>query len=365
MSKLIPPAPPAVKSAALLFFSMFLMGCSGPAYYMQAVSGHWKLMHARQDVGALLEDPSSSPELVQNLESARQIVEFAETMLDLPANGSYSSYVELDDNVIAWNVIATGEFSLAPKKWCFPVAGCLPYRGFFAQQKAQKSATKLRDKGMDVHVAAATAYSTLGKFRDPLLSSMFTGSDTRLAAYLFHELAHQRLYIKGDGRFNESYASFVEQAGVLAWLKNRQQADELKWWQHLQDVDQDFTSLVGDTRRKLADLYGKDLSESAMRQQKSEILAGQVSSHKELIRKKWAAGHYFSAWIDEPVNNARLALFNTYQSGHCVFQALLDSADGNMPEFHRLAKQQAELKKEQRDKWLNQSCTVIASASKL
>jgi len=349
----------------MMILVVFLAGCSGPGYYMQAISGQWKLMHARQDVRALLDDPSSSPELVENLESARQIIEFAETMLDLPANGSYSSYVELDDEVIAWNVIATGEFSLIPKKWCFPVAGCVPYRGFFEQQKAQKSATKLRNKGMDVHVSAATAYSTLGKFRDPLLSSMFTGSDTRLAAYLFHELAHQRLYIKGDGRFNESYASFVEQAGVLARLQARQQPSELQRWQHLQEVERDFTSLVGETREKLADLYSKDVSESAMRQQKSGILAGHVSSHKELIRNKWAGEHYFSTWIEEPVNNARLALFSTYQSGRCAFQSLMEKAAGNMPEFHRLAMQQAELKKEQRDKWLNQSCTVIASASKL
>lgn len=349
----------------LSVLGVLLAACSGPSYYMQAISGHWKLMHARQDVGTLLEDPSSSQELIQNLESSRQIIQFAEAGLDLPANGSYSSYVELDDNVITWNVIATAEFSLVPKKWCFPVAGCLPYRGYFKQQKAQKSATSLRNKGMDVHVATATAYSTLGTFRDPLLSSMFTGSDTRLAAHLFHELAHQRLYIKGDGRFNESYASFVEQVGVLAWLEKHQQADELQQWRHLQEVERDFTGLVADTREKLADLYGRDVAESAMRLQKSEILASHVSAHKELIQNKWAGEHYFHTWIEEPVNNARLALFNTYQSGQCAFQSLMDRADGKMPEFHRLVMQQAKLKKEQRDKWLNQSCTVIASASKL
>ncbi len=122
-----------------------------------------------------------------------------------------------------WNVVATGEFSLEPKKWCFPVAGCVPYRGFFKQQKARESAARLAGKGMDVIVSPATAYSSLGWFNDPLLSTMFSGSDTRLAAYLFHELAHQRLYIKHDGLFNEGYASFVEETGVRAWLELNQQ----------------------------------------------------------------------------------------------------------------------------------------------
>lgn len=350
---------------ALSAIGFLLAACSGPAYYAQAITGHWKLMHARQDVQELLDDPSSSPELVKNLESARQIITFAESSLDLPANGNYSSYVEIDHDAIAWNVIATEEFSLTPRKWCFPVAGCLPYRGFFDEAKAQKSATKLRSKGMDVHISAASAYSTLGNFRDPLLSSMFTGSEIRLAAYLFHELAHQRLYIKGDGRFNESYASFVEQAGVLAWLQDRQLPGKLERWHHLQEVERDFTKLVGDTRKKLGDLYDSNLSETVMREHKANILADLVSSHKELIRNQWAGEPYFSTWIENPANNARLALFNTYQSGQCAFQVLMEQAGGNMPEFHRLAEQQRELTREQRDKWLNQTCTVVASASKL
>jgi predicted aminopeptidase len=344
---------------------LLMTACSGPAYYAQAISGHWNLMRARQDVQELINDPSSSPALIKNLESARQIIAFAESRLDLPANGNYSSYVEIDHDAIAWNVIATGEFSLTPRKWCFPVSGCLPYRGFFEKAKAQKSATKLRSKGMDVHIAAATAYSTLGKFRDPLLSSMFTGSEIGLAAYLFHELAHQRLYIKGDGRFNESYASFVEQAGVLAWLQDRNLPVKSKRWRYLQEVERDFTNLVDDTRKKLGVLYETDLSETVMREQKTKILADLVLSHKELIRDKWAGEQYFSAWIESPVNNARLALFNTYQSGQCAFQQLMEQAGGNMEEFHRLAERQSELTKEQRDKWLNQTCTVVASASKL
>ena len=189
------------------------------------------------------------------MQTAAQILKFAETSLDLQANGSYSSYVDLKDNSLVWNVVATSEFSLQPKKWCFIVAGCLPYRGFFNQDKAEHSAARLRSKGQDVYISAAAAYSTLGRFKDPLLSTMLNGSDTRMAAYLFHELAHQRLYIKGDGQFNESYASFVEEIGVQTWLEAAGRQPELQQWQHLQAVSSGFNLLIRDVRADLSGLY--------------------------------------------------------------------------------------------------------------
>ena len=213
-----------------LILSFALIACSGPGYYTQAVSGHLKLMHAREDVQSILKDPSTPLDLSSNLQLAGQILTFANSKLSLPSNGSYADYVELDGDALVWNVVATDEFSLQAKKWCFLFAGCVPYRGFFKQHKAKHSANRLRDKGMDVLVSPVAAYSSLGWFKDPLLSSMFSGADTRLAAYLFHELAHQRLYLKDDGQFNESYASFVEQAGVKAWLESRQSGDQLQDW---------------------------------------------------------------------------------------------------------------------------------------
>ena len=203
----------------LLVLVCLLTACSGPGYYTQAISGQWKLMHSRQDVQSVLDDPSTSPELAGQLRLADQIKTFASDSLDLPADGSYDSYVEIEGDALVWNVIATEEFSLQAKQWCFAVAGCVPYRGFFKQEKASKSAERYRKKGMDVYVSPAAAYSSLGWFNDPILSTMLSGSDVQLAAYLFHELAHQRLYVKDDGLFNEGYASFVEEAGLKLWLE--------------------------------------------------------------------------------------------------------------------------------------------------
>jgi len=344
---------------------LLLSACSGPGYYAQAISGQWKLMQARQDIPSLLVDPATDTELVGQLRAATSILAFAETALDLPANGSYTSYVELDNNSLVWNVVATEEFSLQPKKWCFIVAGCVPYRGFFKQLKAERSATRLRNKGLDVYLAAAPAYSTLGKFKDPLLSTMLTGTDIHMASFLFHELAHQRLYVKGDGQFNESYASFVEETGVKIWLETAGRQSELQQWQVLQTVDKEFNLLISDVRRDLSELYQSNSSIARKRRLKIEILQGLTLSYDRLRAEKWDNENYFSSWFAEPVNNAKLALYNTYEGGHCAFNNLYARAGGDMQEFHKLAGQQAKLPQDQRQIWLMQSCDAIASASTL
>ena len=334
----------------------FLSACSGPGYYLQAVSGQWRLMHSRQDIQSLLDNPATSSELGADLVAAEQIKAFAESNLDLPSNGSYSSYVEVDGDALVWNVVATEEFSLEAKKWCFPVAGCVPYRGFFKQQKAKDSAAQLRKKGMDVFVSPAAAYSSLGWFNDPLLSTMVSGSDIRLAAYLFHELAHQRLYIKGDGLFNEGYASFVEETGIKLWLESKQRQDELFQRQRLQNASKDFQKLIGEVRYDLADIYQTDKPETIKRQLKAEVFQSFSDSYEQLSTEKWSGKRYYASWFEGPVNNARLALYNTYEGSHCAFQELFDQARGDLLEFHRLAEQKSRLQIEDRAVWLKRTC---------
>jgi len=339
---------------------LLLSGCSGPGYYVQAISGQWKLLQARQDIESLVVDPATDTELAGQLQAATGILTFAENTLDLPANGSYTSYVELENNSLVWNVVATEEFSLQPKKWCFIVAGCLPYRGFFQQHKAEKSAQKMRKKGLDADVSPALAYSTLGKFNDPILSTMLTGSDIRMAAFLFHELAHQRLYIKGDGQFNESYASFVEETGVKTWLESNGRQTELQQWQRLKAAGDEFNLLINDTREDLLQIYHSDSSDTEKRSMKADILHGLKLTYDQLRADKWD-DDYFSGWFSEPLNNAKLALYNTYEGGQCAFQNLYDHSHESMQEFHHLAEQQAKLSKIEREKWLAQTCPAIAS----
>jgi len=348
-----------------LVLIFLLSACSGPGYYLQAASGQWKLMQARQEVESLLSNPSTPPALAAHLQAAGQIREFAQNELDLPANGNYSSYVEVEGDALLWNVVATEEFSLQPKTWCFLVAGCVPYRGFFKLQKAEDSASYLQNKGMDVYISPAAAFSSLGWFNDPLLSTMFSGSEIRLAAFLFHELAHQRLYLKADGLFNEGYARFVEETGIRAWLISNQRQNELLHWQQLQDANRDFTELIGAVRTELSGVYQSNETVIRKRKLKADIFNSLSNSYVHLSKDKWQGRRYYSDWFEAPLNNAKLALYNTYESSHCAFKDLLDRAGGNLREFHRLAEQKSRLKKDDREKWLKQKCLTIASQDDL
>lgn len=354
-----------LKSAVIPLICGLLSACSGPGYYMQAISGQWKLNHSRQDIDVLLTNPETSPELASQLELARQIKTFANETLGLPSNGSYETYVAVDGDALVWNVVATEEFSLQARKWCFLVAGCVPYRGYFKQHKAQLSAEKLRKKGMDVHVSPAGAYSSLGWFDDPLLSTMLSGSDARLAAYLIHELAHQRLYVKDDGRFNESYASFVEETGLKAWLESTNRQAELDQWQNIQSASRDFRALVAQLRNQLTRVYQTEQSESLKRQSKAGKLSNFSDSLETLRVEKWQGKRYFSSWSDQPINNARLALYNTYEGSFCAFQNLWQQAGGDAEIFHHLAEEKSRLDRDERSEWLKQSCTGIASPANL
>jgi predicted aminopeptidase len=360
----------AVKPLSLTFTLILILllisgptACSGPGYYLQAISGQWKLMHARQDIQSLLNDPATSPELSKQLQLANRIKTFSQDSLDLPSDGSYTSYVAVNGDAIVWNVVATDEFSLEAKRWCFPVAGCVPYRGFFKQQKARDSAARLLKKGKDVHVSPVAAYSSLGWFNDPLLSTMLFGSESRLAAFLFHELAHQRLYVKDDGEFNEGYASFVEETGLKAWLEAGHRETGLQQWRQGQLAAKDFRNLVDHVREQLNDLYRSDQPELVKRELKAGIFGSFSDSLETLRVNKWQGKRYFASWSENPLNNARFALYNTYEGSHCAFRKLWLEAGRDAKMFHRLAEQKSRLQRDERTEWLKQSCTSRQSVT--
>ena len=343
--------------ALLLAACLLAAGCAGPGYYLQAIGGHWTLMRAREQIAVVLDDPATDPALAQNLRSAHDILNFAETVLDLPANDSYSSYVETGRSAVVWNVIAAPEFSLQARKWCFPVAGCVPYRGYFEADKAQRFANRLRAKGLDVTVRPSTAYSTLGWFSDPLLDTMMATDDKLLAATLFHELAHQRLYVSGDTAFSEAYASFMEREGVHAWLASQDRhAQIVTWRQRLAALD-DFNLLQAQTRTRLTKLYASSLPEPAMREAKQQVLTDLQAQYQDMVRERWNGSDWFGGWFASGFNNAGLALFSNYHSGLCAFARLFEDAGGDFEEFQRLAARQAQLPDAARATWLGQACT--------
>src|SRR4051812_10885006 len=200
-----------------------LCGC----YLIQAATGQMQIVSKRQPIAEVIRDPATSEKLKARLEYVAAARDFASRELGLPDNESYRSYADLGRPYVVWNVFAAPEFSVEPRQWCFPIAGCVVYRGYFSEAAAQRYARKLRRRGDDVAVGGVAAYSTLGHFKDPVLSTMLGWSDAQLAATLFHELAHQVVYVPGDSQFNESFATVVEEAGLERWLAARQGEQEL------------------------------------------------------------------------------------------------------------------------------------------
>src|SRR5437764_9555940 len=209
-----------VRALLLAAACTLLCGC-GTLYLMQAASGEWQVLRRRVPIDTLLADPHTPPALRAHLEEVRAAREFASGELGLPQSGSYRSYADIGRPYVVWNVVAAPEFSVSPKRWCFPVAGCVAYRGYFREQRAREFAAALAVRGFDVSVDGVPAYSTLGRFADPVLSSMLRYGDDELAATIFHELAHQLLYVRGDSEFNEAFATTVEDAGLERWLNSR------------------------------------------------------------------------------------------------------------------------------------------------
>ena len=342
-----------------------MAGCAGPSYYMQAVSGHFSLMKDREEIAHLIAQENIDPELARELELALEVRTFAVSRLGMPDNDSYKEFVDTGREAVTWNVVAAPEFSLDPKMWCFLVSGCVPYRGYFNQQSALQFSLTLERKGYDVTVSPAVAYSTLGWFDDPLLNTMLSYSDEQLAAFIFHELAHQQLYIKGDTAFNEAYASFIEETGVRLWLEASGQNDRLPDWQLLQRASTQFNGLLQKSRDSLEREYASNHSESLMKENKAAIFDDLRDAYDELVATQWNGRSIYASWFESELNNAQLALISSYQGGACAFESLYQSAGGNMMQFQALAQDQAKLSKEQRTHWLNQPCEVIASNPEL
>lgn len=309
-----------VYGAIALGLLLLVDGC----YYVQAIRGHMDLMSHRRPVAEVISDEEAPDELKVKLEMLREARRFSIDELLLPDNDSYRSYADLERDYVVWNVFAAPEFSLEPRRWCFPVAGCVAYRGYFAQEAANKQAQKFKDKGYDVVVGGVPAYSTLGRFADPLLNTMMRWSDVDLVATLFHELAHQQLYIKDDTEFNESFATAVADIGIERWLGQRGEQDQLRDRENQQLERRTAMMLIETAKADLQRLYASNLDEAAMRTRKTEIL--------EKLQADVASGSDNS--FSGIMNNARLASLGLYEGRVDAFRAIFRRCKKQLPCFY-------------------------------
>jgi predicted aminopeptidase len=312
-----------MRAFCLALSALVLSGCETLAYYGQAAGGHLALMARARPVVEVDADPA----LRERLKTAVAIRDFASRELQLPDNGSYRSYADLGRPYAVWNVVAAPEFSLKPVQSCFPVAGCVTYRGYFDKAQAQRHADGLRAARNDVVVYGVPAYSTLGWFDDPLLSTFIDYPDTDLARLVFHELAHQLVYAKGDSTFNESFAVAVEREGVRRWFAARGRDAELVRLREREERRQEFAARLESVRVRLGTLYRTRLAPGEMRERKRAEL--------EELRPLLARMPAFEG--QEP-NNALLASYATYTELVPVFEKFLAEAQGDLPKFYARAK---------------------------
>ncbi|NIE75778.1 aminopeptidase [Pantoea sp. Ap-967] len=322
-----------------------LSGCSSLGYYGQLAEGQWQLLRARQPVDQVIANPATPAKLRERLAHAEQARLFASQHLKLPDNRSYRLYTDLKRPYVVWNVFATPELSLQPVTHCFPIAGCVAYRGYYQQGAARGAAALLREQGLDVYVSGVEAYSTLGWFDDPILSSMAAWGDERLATLIFHELAHQRFYVKDDTEFNESYANFVEQEGTRQWRVARGLAPV-----GADDSEQreQFTRLILASRERLQAIYAGPLDDVHKRMAKQAEFERLRGEYKQVRDSQWNGDKRYDAWIYAPLNNAKLLPFGLYDQWVPAFAALFREVNGDWARFYERVEQLGRLPADER-----------------
>lgn len=321
-----------IPAVIVISATALLGGCSVP-YYWQAVAGQLSLLSKRVPIETVIEDPRTSEQTREALRTVQEIRRFAEDELDLPANDSYATYVDLgssdsandpdaaepdrssarrERDVAVWTVVAAEEFSIDPRTWCYPFAGCVSYRGYFNEAAASRYAARLEAEGMDVLVGGAAAYSTLGYFADPVVSSMMDGPDYQLVEVLIHELAHQKFYLKGDSDLNEAFATAVAEYGTRIWLSRFGDADSLASYRERTLIQTQFAELISRQRERLRAIYvGSEPPEEKRRAKEAAFET--LRSDYAALRQSWNGRDYYEAWMSAPLNNAHIASVATYR----------------------------------------------------
>jgi predicted aminopeptidase len=326
-----------------------LIGASGGGcYLLQSAQGQLSLMSKRKPIIRVIDEPATPPAVRAQLRAVASIRDFASRELGLPDNGSYRSYADVGRPYVVWNVVAAPQFSVDAKDWCYPIVGCVAYRGYFVERRAQRFDARLRGQGLDVAVGGVAAYSTLGHFNDPVLNTMMGWNDVELAAIIFHELTHQLLYVPNDSSFNEALATTVEEEGVRRWLHAQGRDADLAAHAEQQKHYVEVIDLLGATRKQLRAIYASGLAPGPMREEKHAAFESLRWSFLAL-KAQWGGHAPFESWFDDGLNNAHLASIATYFSCVPGFERELAAVGGDLPSFYARVRRLAKLDQARRD----------------
>jgi predicted aminopeptidase len=322
-------------------------GCTNFSYYVQALTGQIEVWQRTRAIDEVVAEPGTATPLKKKLQQTLAMREFASRELSLPDNASYRRYADLGRRYVVWNVFAAPEFSLEPVQWCFPFAGCVGYRGYFSESDAEQFAAQLATDGRDVFVGGVAAYSTLGWFADPILNTFTNYPDVLVARLIFHELAHQVVYVADDTVFNESFAVAVEREGVRRWLARHGTDKDHELFNLMATRREGFVRLIHSYRERLAALYKSDLAQKPMRERKRRMFAEMEADYQRL-KVEWGGFGGYDRWFAQKPNNAHLLSVSIYSQIVPAFEALLRDNGGDMERFYDAVRRLAALPREQR-----------------
>ena len=341
----------------ITLIALLLSGCTTMGYYWQSVSGHMQMLNAARPVTDVMADPQTPAALKARLNLSQRIRSFAATELKLPDNASYKRFAELKRSAVVWNVVAAPEFSLTLKTWCFPVAGCVGYRGYFNEADAKLEAEQLKAEGLEVSVYGVPAYSTLGKLSfmgdfgsDPLLSTFINYPEGELARLIFHEMAHQVVYAPDDTMFNESFATAVERLGGQRWLSAYASQIARDDYAALDARRQQFRALTAAARGDLALIYAQNNSMAPINRAQAapkNIVMQKFKSDYAQLRQQWGGYAGYDGWVAR-ANNASFGAQAAYDELVPGFEALFEAGGKDWQRFYDAATALAELPKNER-----------------
>ncbi len=317
-------------------------GCSTLGYYGQSVGGHLALVNAARPVPQWLSDEAAAPALKQRLALSQRIRDFAVAELQLPDNASYRRYADLKRPAAVWNVVAAPELSLKLTTWCFPVVGCVGYRGYFDRAEADAFAEELRAQGLEASVYGVPAYSTLGKLpgdtlADPLLNTFIHYPEGELARLIFHELAHQVVFAAGDTVFNESFATAVERIGGALWLSTQASQQAREDYGRFESRRQDFRTLTARYRELLDTLYAGTGSGAEKRAGKSALMTALRAEHAQMKAERWGGYSGYDGWFAR-ANNSSFGVLAAYNQLVPHFERLFEREGRDFSAFYAQVK---------------------------
>lgn len=335
----------------LILTSFYLTGCDTLGYYAHGAKGHLQLMSQRRDINQVIEDEGTPDKTRQYLQTVKQAKQFAREQLKLPDNNSYNSFSDLKRDKVTWNVVATPELSMQPYQSCFPITGCLSYRGYFDKNMAETFAHQLEQQGYETYIGGSTAYSTLGWFNDPIVSPMLRFGELHLVETLFHELAHQQLYIKNDSNFNEAFATTIGQTGLRRWLE-QSNPQVIRQYNAKNRRHAEFLGLLNQTSKALKTLYQSDISDEQKRLRKQQEI-NKLRQDYQQFKAKHNNYSGYDAWFKKPINNPRLAMVSVYHQYVPDFERWLDACQHDYDAFYAVIAEIGRLSKQQRYQMLS------------